>query len=243
MLWDAHILIPVGIAAVLVGFSKSGLPGLGILVVPLMAHAFPARDSVGVLLPMLIVGDVLAIARYRRDAQWRKLLGLLPYVVLGMIPAAIALVLLDNESMRPVLGCLILALLVLEGLRARFGWTNLPHHPLFVGGIGAFAGIATTIGNAGGPVMHLYFLSRGFEKRAFVGTAAWFFFVVNCSKVPLYLHLGMITDQTVFLNLSMVPLIAAGAWLGSRLLPVIPQQAFNMIVLALAGLAAMGLLL
>lgn len=233
---------PTALAALLVGLAKNGVPGLGVLVVPLMAYAFPARDSVGVLLPLLVVGDILAIALYRRHAQWRKLLGLLPYVVAGMLAAAFVLARIDNATLRPVLGGLILMLLALEVLRMRHQWTRLPHHPLFTAGIGTAAGFATTLGNAAGPIMSLYLLSRELPKQQFVGTAAWFFFVVNCSKVPLYWHLEMITPRSLALNLWMVPLVAAGAWCGFRLLPVIPQQWFKGLVLLLTAVAAFGLL-
>ena len=247
MLGDRDVLMDpallwAGAGAVLIGLAKNGVPGLGILVVPLLAHAFPARESVGILLPMLIVGDVTAIILYRRHAQWRKLLGLLPYVILGGIVAGFVLARLDNESLRPLLGALILGLLVLELIRMRANWIRLPHHPLFVGGIGVSAGFATTIGNAAGPIMNLYFLSRALPKHQFVGTAAWFFFVVNASKVPLYVHLDMITGQTLLLNVAMVPLILLGALAGYKLLPVIPQKLFNGLVLAVTALAALGLL-
>ena len=232
-----------GLAALLVGLAKNGLPGLGILVVPLMALAFPARDSIGVLLPLLLVGDVLAIALYRRHAQWRKLLRLLPYVVVGMIGAGFVLAQLDNESMRPFLGVLILALLIMECIRMKYQWNQLPHHPVFAAAIGASAGFATTVGNAAGPIMSLYFLSRNLLKQQFVGTAAWFFFVVNSSKVPLYVHFDLITKDTLLFNATLIPAIGLGAWLGFRLLPIIPQRVFKALILVLAAIAALGLLL
>ncbi len=240
---DPSIIIPAAVAALLVGLAKNGVPGLGILVVPLMAHAFPPRDSVGVLLPMLITGDLLAILLYRRHAQWRKLLTLLPYVLVGMIGAGWVLSRLDNETFRPLLGGLILLLLGLELLRMYKRWHHLPHHPAFTGTVGTAAGFATTLGNAAGPIMNIYLLSRELPKHQFVGTAAWFFFVVNCSKAPLYWHLDMITTDSLRFNLVMIPLIATGAWLGVRLLPVIPQRLFTGLVLGLTAVAALSLLL
>lgn len=232
-----------GLAGVLIGIAKNGVPGLGILVVPLMAYAFPARDSVGILLPMLIVGDVMAIALYRRHAQWRALIGLLPYVVVGMLVAAWVLARLDNTGLRPVLGGLILALLILEVARNRMNWTNLPHHPVFGSGIGIASGFATTLGNAAGPIMSLYLLSRDLAKSQFVGTAAWFFFVVNSSKVPLYVHLDIITGQTLWFNLLVAPTVVIGAFIGYRLLPHISPALFKNLVLTLTALAALGLLI
>ncbi len=235
-------LLLAGTGALFIGLGKSGVPGLGILVVPLMAHAFPAKDSVGILLPMLIAGDLMAIAIYRRHAQWRKLLGLVPYVVAGMVAAAFVLARVDNASLRPLLGGLILLLLLLELARMRLRLDNIPHNPLFSASIGASAGFATTVGNAAGPIMSLYLLSRELPKREFVGTAAWFFFVVNSAKVPLYAQLGMITGRSLLFNLAMLPLIGLGAYIGMRLLPRIPQRIFNLAVLLLTGLAALSLL-
>lgn len=235
--------ILAGCSAFLVGMAKNGVPGLGILVVPLMAYAFPARDSVGILLPILITGDVMAILLYRRHAQWRALLGMMPYVLVGIIVAGLVLQRLDNSALRPVLGMLILLLLGLELIRLRVGWKDLPHHPAFVGGIGVSAGFATTIGNAAGPVMSLYFLGRGLPKHQFVGTAAWFFFVVNCSKVPLFAALDMITLRTLTFNALMIPLVAAGALIGYRLLPRISPELFRGLVLVLTAVAAAGLLI
>lgn len=240
MEWQALLL--GGVAALLVGMAKNGVPGLGILVVPLMALAFPTRTSVGTLLPMLITGDIIAILYYRRHAQWSKLWGLFPYVACGMALAWFVLKRIDDDHLRPLLGLLVLLLLLLELMRDRLGWTHLPHHPLFAAGTGASAGFATTVGNAAGPIMSLYLISRGLPKQQFVGTAAWFFFIVNVSKVPLYGGLGMITRESLLFDLAMAPLVVAGALLGIRLLPVISQKVFNRLVLILSAVAAISLL-
>ncbi len=229
--------------AILVGISKNGIPGLGILVVPLMAYAFPARDSVGVLLPMLVFGDITAILLYRRHAQWRTLLKMLPYAFVGICMGGLALTRVDNETLRPLLGGLILLLLILELVRKRFDWSHLPRHPAFVGGIGISTGVATTIGNAAGPIMAIYLLSRQLPKQQFLGTAAWFFFVVNSSKIPIFVTLDMITWQSLTFNMLLAPLILLGAFIGYRLLPYISTGLFNGLVLALTAIAAAGLLL
>src|SRR5450759_4487664 len=72
------------VAALVVGFSKTGLPGIGILVVPLMAVIFGGRLSVGATLPMLIFGDIFAVLWYRQHARWDKLLELIPWVLIGI---------------------------------------------------------------------------------------------------------------------------------------------------------------
>lgn len=241
---DPIALICLGIAAVLVGFAKTGIPGLSIVLVVLLANAFPdqTKQSVGVLLPMLIVGDICALLRYRHHAQWGKLVGLVPAVVLGMGAAWAVLGRIPEHLFRPALGGLVLCLIVLEVCRQRFGWNNLPHHWAFRSGTGFGAGFATTMGNAAGPIMSVYLISQGLPKKQFIGTAAWFFFLVNCSKLPIFWHLHMITLDSLKLDALFAPLIVIGALLGIRLLPHIPQKLFDRLVLILSTLAALKLI-
>ncbi len=239
-----EITIALGLcSAFLIGFAKNGVPGSGILIVPLMAMAFEAKQSVGTLLPMLIVGDVVAITYYRCHAHWDKIRTLFPWVVPGMVVAALVLDAVDSSQLRRILGTLVLGMLILEQCRKHFKWERLPHHVLFIGGVGFSAGFATTLGNAAGSIMNLYLMSKGMPKFKFVGTAAWFFFLVNVTKLPLYSYRGMITLDSLRYNLTMVPMILLGAYAGIKLLPHIPQQAFNAVILILTAAAALSLLL
>ena len=232
--------IAVGLIA---GLAKTGLPGCGILAVPLIAMIFPAKLSVGALLPLLIVADVCAVIFYHRHAQWKKLLELFPCVLGGIALGAFVLWKIESTQLKPLLGALILALLALELVRRRFGWHNFPHRPWFVILMGNLAGFATTLGNVAGPVMNIYFISRGFKKNEFMGTAAWYFLIFNCVKIPIYAGLGMINQATLKFDLFMLPAVLAGALAGRLLLGVVPQGAFNYVVLALAALAAVRLIL
>lgn len=230
------------LAGLLAGLAKTGLPGCGILAVPLMVMVFPAKESVGALLPLLIVGDVCAVAFYHQHARWKKLLELFPCVLGGILVGAIVLWKMDDTHLKPVLGALILVLLCLEFLRQRFGWSNFSHRLWFVILMGSLAGFATTLGNVAGPIMNIYFISKGFKKDEFMGTLAWYFLIFNCVKVPIYAVLGMINRPTLTFDLFMIPAVLAGAFAGRLLLRVVPQRAFNFIVLFLAAVAAVRLL-
>ena len=98
-------LILAGAGALLVGLAKTGLPGIGLFVVVLMAMAFPEdpKHSVGVLLPLLIVGDIVAISWYHRHARWAKLWGLFPAVIAGMVAARFFLAWVENDLFRLIL--------------------------------------------------------------------------------------------------------------------------------------------
>lgn len=233
----------LGIAVgLIVGLAKTGLPGCGILAVPLMAMVFPAKESVGALLPLLIVGDICAVSFYHSHAQWKKLFELFPCVLGGIALGAFVLWKIDNTQLKPVLGLLILGLLGLEICRRRFGWVNFPHQLWFVIVMGSLAGFATTLGNVAGPIMNIYFISKGFQKSEFMGTSAWYFLIFNCVKVPIYGGLGMINQTTLMFDLCLVPAVLIGAFAGRSLLRVVPQRAFNFLVLLLAALAAVRLL-
>ena len=76
--------------ALLIGFSKTGIQGAVVVSIPMMALAFGAKESTGVILPMLCFADLIAVAYYRRDADWRLVLKLLPSAVVGFFAALVA---------------------------------------------------------------------------------------------------------------------------------------------------------
>ena len=240
---DFASLALVSCAAVLVGFSKTGFPGAAIPAVALMAAAFQdnAQLSVGELLVVLLVGDVVAVGCFRRHTQWSRLRVLFPFVVAGMVPAYAVLAWLDDRRFRWVLGLLILALLGLEFLRQRLGWNHVTKQAWFVRGMGFLAGFGSTVANAGGPMMTIYLLGQETSKEQFIGTCAWVFFLLNLAKLVPFSLQGMITPQTVRIGLAISPVAIVGGVLGVWLLPRVPQRAFNAAVSLLAALAALWL--
>jgi len=207
--------------------------------VAVMAQAFRenAEFSVGAMMPALLVGDAFAVTCYGRHSSWRRLLGLLPYVAVGLVAGYVVLRIVNGNELRPVLGWLILAMFLLEILRRRLGWIEMPDRLWFVLGVGVLSGFGTMVGNAAGPVMTMYLLSQRLPKHEFVGTCAWFFLIVNLLKVIPFLSEGMITSQTLRFAVAAVPAtlagVAAGLWAFRR----IPQQLFDTLVLILAGAA------
>ena len=231
-------------AALLVGLSKTGVPGVAIPAILLMTEAFSGNEklSVGALLPLLIVGDVIAVRIYREHADWNRLCRLFPYVVAGMIPGVLVLLLVENEHFKTVLGWIVLPLLLLEIARQVAGWTAVPARRWFTALAGLLAGFGTTVGNAAGPVMSVYLISQGLPKERFMGTWAWFFLIANLSKVPIFGALGIITATTLGFDLVVVAMVLVGALVGRRVFLLIPQRLFNALVLVLAAVAALRLI-
>lgn len=236
--------IIIAVCAVMVGTSKTGLPGLGILIVPLMAMVLPTRQSTGMLLGILILADLFAVVYHRRNARWGHVVRLLPAAFAGIVTGYFGLKFVNDQQLKPIIGGIVLIMLVVNYWRTRIKGEDapVPTQWWFAVALGFIAGVTTMMANAAGPVMIIYLLAMRLPKVEFVGTAAWFFFVVNWLKVPFSTNLDLMTAESVKLNLMMLPFIAIGAVAGIFLLKRIPQKAFNAIVQILATAAAIKLL-
>jgi uncharacterized membrane protein YfcA len=241
---DLTAWIVVALCAILVGVAKTGIPGIGILVVPLMAGVLPVRISVGVLLGILILADLFAASYYRRHAQWIHVIRLLPAAFAGIVAGYFGLKVVDDQQLRPIIGGIVLVMLGINYWRRRIESADkaVPGQWWFAAGLGFLAGVTTMMANAAGPIMIIYLLAMRLPKFEFVGTSAWFFFVINWVKVPFSTALELMTAESVKLNLMMLPFIAAGAFAGIFFLKRIPQKAFTAVVQILAAAAAIKLL-
>lgn len=227
-----------------VGLAKAGFSGIGLVPVLIFASIFGARDSTGVTLPLLIVGDMLAAFTYRQHAQWRYINRMLPAACIGIAASAWAMRHIDDVAYRPVLGWITLSLALLQFIRAQrpewFG--SVPHSIWFAWAMGLLAGATTMLANAAGPVLVLYALAVGLPKLQFVGTIGWFFLVVNLIKVPFSAALGLIHGGTVLFTIALAPAVAVGLLSGKALVQRIPQRVFEILLLAFAVVAALRLI-
>jgi uncharacterized protein len=234
------------LCAFLVGFSKSGIAGTGILAIPLMATIFPAGMSTGALLPILIVGDIFTVSYYRRHAVWRYILRALPWAIAGIIAgwATAKFLHLTDAHIKRMIGVIVLAVLAMgQWVNREGGDISVPHTWWFAAILGLIAGFTTMIANAAGPVWLVYLLAMDLPKEAFLGTGGWMFFILNTFKVPFSWDLGFILPESLVFNAQMIPAVALGTYVGIKAVKVIPQAAFNACVKILAVLAALNLLL
>ena len=233
----------LALAAFCVGLSKGGLPGIGILPVLFFAAVFPAKQSTGMLLLPLIVGDLTAVRVFHRHADWGQIRRVALPALLGIVAGWWSLGHLSNGELRPILGAIILVLAVIQALRARIGkWIERTYHSHgFAWTLGGLGGWTTMVANAAGPVMALFFLAMRLPKMAFVGTIAWFFCLINLCKVPFSIALGIMTWPSFTLALVCAPLIVAGVLAGGWAVHRLPQTWFERIILALAVLGGLRL--
>ena len=244
------------VAALLVGITKTGLPGIGILIVPLMAVVFGGRLSVGATLPLLIFGDIFAVLWYRQHARWDNLSDLLPWVVIGIAVGTGLLWYTGTQGsqvdwLNVMIGMLVLFMMAVSLARRHWGDKLVPSSLFGLASTGVLAGFATMVSNAAGPIMSIYLTGMlRLSKNEFMGTSAWYFFIFNLTKVPLYAFLSlllpakpMINSTTLLFDLVMLPIILIGAFAGKWLLPRLSESLFDGAVLLLAVAAALKLIL
>ena len=231
-------------AAFMIGLSKAGLKGLGMVLVVLMASAFPAKASTGLVLPMLIMADLMAVTYYRRDADWSYVWGLIPAAAIGVIVGVWIGQDLNDETFGNILaGIVLLGLLLLIWQERRPPSQHFIKHPLVSGFTGLAGGFTTMVGNAAGPVMSVYLLATRLPKREFIGTAAWFFLLINWTKVPFHIWSWETISWSSFkLNLFVLPAILIGFWIGIKVVAMIPEKAFRYFVMIVTAITACKIL-
>ncbi len=232
------------IGATTVGVSKSGLAGISMVQVIIFAFVFGARSSTGILLPLLVVGDLCAVWLVGRDVLWDYVRRLLPAAFLGIVVGWFLLDQLDENAFRPIIGGIILFLCVGQSIRM---WRpklfeKIPHTLWFAWTMGTLSGITTMLANAAGPLVSLYLLATSLPKPQLIATSAWFFLIINCSKIPLSMHLGLIDQSTLVLNAALAPCVLLGLLGGRWLIAKIHQRIFDTLLLVLTAIAAIRLI-
>ncbi|SBW08709.1 conserved membrane hypothetical protein [uncultured delta proteobacterium] len=227
----------LGLAAFTSGIAKTGVPGLAILGVVLVPLVIPAKLSTGYVLPFLIFADVLAVIYWRKAAVWRHIIAVLPSMFLGIVIGYLLMDRIDDAVYGKVLGAIVVFILSLDWARRRFELSFPVDSRLFAWSMGFLAGLMTMLANAAGPVMMIYLLAMNISKEEFVGTNAWLYFIVNLSKVPFSISLGLITPDSFLVNAFMLPCVIAGGAAGVLIMRAIPDKTFTALMrfLAFAG--------
>lgn len=237
----------LALAASLLGLSKTAVPGAATITVAVFAAVLPARQSTGALLVLLILGDLFAVWTYHAHADWPALRRLAPAVLAGVALGTLFLAVADDATVRRVIGVILLLLVAVTFARRARSRLAARERPggggrFETSSYGALAGFTTMVANAGGPVMSLYLLAAGFSMSRFLGTTAWFFFAVNVAKAPFSVSLGLISPESLQLDLLLAPAVVIGALAGRPLARRIDQMLFDRLVLALTVLSAAYLL-
>ena len=232
------------VGAFCIGFAKSGFPGAGLVNVLIMAQLFGAKESTGVVLPMLVCGDVFSVIALHQHARWPTIWRMLPPTLAGIIAGWGLMHWLSESVYPPVIGWTVLTLAILQIWRRWRPNTfeRVPHSRHFAWSMGGACGFTTMVANGAGPVMTLYFLALATPKYEIVGTMAWFFLIVNVLKIPFSVDLGLIQGSSLLFNLTLIPAIAAGIFSGRSLIRIVPQQLFETLLLCFTIIASLRMI-
>jgi len=247
-------LLAIGaVAAFIVGISKTGLPGGALIAIPLFATVFDGRLIAGGTLPVLIVADVFAIAWYRQHADWGILRALAPWIGVGYVFGSAYFVAIGaaTGALEVTVGIIVLAIVALQIVRMLR--IDAPAGPVGAGAAathGTVGGFTTFVANAAGPVVNTYLVRTDIQKHAMIGTSAWLYFVINITKIPIYVALGawasggpFFTADSLRYDALLIPAVIAGAFAGRLVFRWIPQGRFNIVVMVLSAAGALRLLL
>lgn len=233
--------ILIALSGMLIGMSKVGIPGVSMVVVPILATIFGGKQSTGVLLPILIFADIFAVSYYHRHANWKHLLRALPWAFAGVLIALWVGEKVNDEQFKRLIAITIFVSIGLMLWRDRMAKKELiPDSPWFAALMGLAGGFATMIGNVAGPIFAIYLLALRLPKNVFIGTTAWFFFIINLSKFPLHVFVWKtIHWPTLLIDILVFPAIAAGAFLGIKVVKKMPESAYRWFVILITIVSAL----
>ncbi len=235
------VVVVIALLGVMIGLAKGGLQGLGALLTPMLSLVLPPALAVGVILPMLMVGDVFAVYLYRGEWDTGLVRRLLPGAVVGALLGTFLLTSLPGNATRIGLALVTLLAVVyklVSGAIQRWRYQPRPWH---APAAGLVTGVASALFNLGGPPFNAYLLLQNTSPRTFVATTAIFFALLNVIKVPGFLWARVI-DLPLLTSVWWVFLfIPVGILLGRELIKRLNQPVFEWLVMGL--LVATSLLL
>ena len=232
------------LAAFILGAAKSGLKGMGVVIVTLMAFAFGAKASTGILLPLLIFADILAVSYYNRHAKWKYLIRFLPWMLVGVIVGAYLGKDLPEEIFKNGMAIIILVSVIIMFAWERYDKSNIPDKAWFAGSMGFTAGFTTMIGNLAGAFSNIFFLALRIPKNEFIGTAAWLYFIINIFKLPFHIFSwGTVNLETLKTDLYLFPAVVVGFLVGIKLVEVFEEKQYRTFILVMTGVGALVLLI
>ena len=236
-------------AVFVIGLAKSSVPAAATMPVGLFALVIPAKLSVGAILPLLILGDIIALLAFRKAGRWDIVIKILPSVFVGMFIGYFLLSWSTSREVAYVIGAILVFTAIYE-IRKRLrnekmdidqGVNQKQRSRLTAQLMGVLVGIMTMTANSAGPIFSLYLLNLQLPMQTFVGTNSWLFFIINVSKIPFNANLGIITTQTLMLAVLLAPFVVMGGLFGQRIMRSINQRAFE--YSALVSTLIAGLLL
>jgi len=236
-------------AVTLLGLSKGGFAGLGMISTPLLALVMPPLEGAAILLPILICQDAISVWTYHRAWSAWNLKVLLPGAVIGVGAGWVLASHLSNAAIELIVGSIALVFVVYMWLgvwlRAYLGRppakAQRPHPAMGVFW-GAMSGFTSTLVQVGSPPFQIHMLPQRLDKFTLVGTTVIFFTILNWMKVVPYFALGQFSTRNLVTSAVLLPLAVATNFLGIWLVRITPTERFYRLAYFLMLLIAVALL-
>jgi uncharacterized membrane protein YfcA len=237
MSFDSYFVL-AGLASLLVGLSKGGLPTVGMLAVPLLSLFMSPVKAAVLLLPIYIISDVVSVWLYRKSFSAPNLKILIPAGVLGVFIGWLTASFTSDSAVKLMIGCMGVGFCLNTWLRktpqdkqpvdSKKGWFW-----------GTVAGFTSFISHAGGPPFQIYVLPQRLPKIQFAGTATLLFAIINAAKIWPYQLLQPYSHDDLMRAADLIPFALVGTVLGAYIAKKIADVWFYRLVQA--GLFAVSL--
>lgn len=223
--------------------AKSGIKGIGIIIVVIFAFVFNEKASTGILLSLLIVADIFAVVYYNRHAQWSYIKKLLPWMLIGVLFGVWVGNDISANLFKKLMAIIIIGSVALMFYFEKKQTSNIPNNLWLSGSAGFLAGFTTMIGNLAGPISNIYFLAMRLPKNEFIGTAAWLFFIINVFKLPFHIFVWKtISKESLVLNITLIPVLLIGFYVGVRIVEKVSNINYRRFILLVTTIGGFILL-
>ncbi len=237
-----YVAIVIAILGFIIGFAKGGFSGLGALLTPILALVLPVASAVGVLLPMLMVGDVFAVSMYWKEWDLDLVKRMLPAGIVGALAGTVLLSSMSPDGLRIILGIFVLVLVAYKFVSDRIQALRYEPRLWHAPAAGLLAGVASGMFNYGGPAFSSYLLLQKLKARPFIATTAIYFALLNLIKVPGFLYTGVLNLPLLFSLWWVFPFIPVGIWVARMALTRLSPSAFEWIIIVLLTFSSLWLL-
>lgn len=233
----------LGIAAFSVGIAKMGLSGVAILIIPVIASVFGGKESTGLILPLLMVGDVFAVIYYKHHIQLNAIRRLLLWIVIGLLAGLLVGQNIQDKQFKILISIsVILCIFAMIFSETKGKQLALPDKIFIYALVGILGGFASMVGNSAGAIISIYLLSIGYPKTSYISTNAWLFFIINLIKMPLQIFIWHNIGLTnLYTTLLLLPIILIGVVVGALVVKRIGEAVFRKLIYLMTLIAAVVL--
>lgn len=235
----------MALAVIILGLSKGGFAGVGMISTPLLALVVGPIEAAGLIFPILIVQDCVALWAYKHQWNTAIIRTMIPGAALGIALAYQVASTVSSAIVQVMLGVISL-LFSLQRLIFHFQADDLGSGAAAnktLGVVSGFAsGFTSTIAHAGPPPFQFYVLPQRLKRDEYIGTSIIFFAAVNFMKIPAFMALGQVNSHHLATAGVFIPLAILSSWAGVRLVKRFDPEQFNLIIVVLLALISLALI-